>query len=509
MKRFRIAYQVFFLALFGVLIWLCAQGRLHGYPVTWFLDSSALNALGALLASWNVAHWMWIGFAVLALTALLGRFFCGWICPLGTILHFVSWLAEPRSAKARKARNAWLPVQNVKFLLLLALLVCAAFGVLQVGLFDPIALLTRSTAVFAAPFTGEAYHLAVRTAPERAFQGASLIAAVFLALLALNLWRPRFWCRYVCPLGALLGAASRWVTGAITRDPARCTQCGLCEAVCPAACSPSTEIKTHECFVCWNCVARCPEDALQWRWIFNRQKMSNADDSTCRLTPPATRPDLSRRQVLGALAAGVAALAGLRLAGTTARRGFPLRIRPPGALPEADFLERCLKCGQCMKVCPTNVLQPALTEAGAEGFMTPVMNMTYGYCELNCTLCGQVCPTGAIRRMTIAEKLGHPDGTPVKTGTAFFDRGRCLPWAMQRNCLVCQEICPVSPKAIYTVDEEVRLDDGSVVVLRRPQVDPARCIGCGLCQRECPVADKPAIRVSAVGESRAGSSFYL
>jgi len=509
MKRLRIYYQVFFLALFGVLMWLSAQGRLRGYPVTWFLDSSPLNALGALLASWNVAHWMWIGFVMLALTAVLGRVFCGWVCPLGTLLHGVSWLAEPRSAKERITRNRWLSAQNFKFVLTLALLTAAAFGVLQAGLCDPLALLTRSTAVVLAPMLGEAQHLITRTAPERAFQGAALIASVFCAVLALNVWRPRFWCRYVCPLGALLGAASRWVLGAITRDLQRCTNCGVCESVCPAASSPSSTIKTHECFVCWNCVARCPEAALQWRWIFNRQKMSFANDEKCRLNPPATRPDLSRRSLLGALAAGVAIVAGLRLAGTTRRRGFPLRIRPPGALPEADFLERCLKCGLCMKVCPTNVLQPALTEAGAEGFMTPVMNMTYGYCELNCTLCGQVCPTGAIQRITIAQKLGHPDGRPIKTGTAFFDRGRCLPWAMQRNCLVCQEICPVSPKAIYTVDEAVLLNDGTRAVLRRPHVDPARCIGCGLCQRECPLEDKPAIRVSAAGETRAGSSFYL
>jgi polyferredoxin len=496
MKSVRRYYQVFFLALFGVLTFLAAQGRLKGYPVTLLLDSSALNGLGALLSSWNVAHTIWLGFGILALTAVFGRFFCGWLCPLGTLFHVTSWLFEPRGAKARIERNRYVPAQVYKYLLLIGLLVCATWGVLQVGWFDPIALLTRSTATFLAPLIGDAPHVYGRGVPVRTFQGTPLIAGVFIGLLLLNAYRPRFWCRYICPLGALLGLAARWLPFGIRRDAHTCTNCGLCESVCPAACSPSTTPRQHECFMCWTCIARCPEQSLSWGVLHKQPQVLSA-------------PDLTRRMLLGALGSGVAAVAALRLPGLGRGRGTPALIRPPGALAEADFLERCLKCGQCMKVCPTNVLQPALTEAGVEGLLTPVLNMAHGYCELNCTLCGQVCPTGAIRRMTIAEKLGAPDGKPLKLGTAFFDRGRCLPWAMMRNCLVCQEVCPVSPKAIYTLDEEVQLPDGTRLRLRRPDVDPAKCIGCGLCQHECPLHDRPAIRVSAVGESRAGAGFYL
>jgi formate hydrogenlyase subunit 6/NADH:ubiquinone oxidoreductase subunit I len=137
------------------------------------------------------------------------------------------------------------------------------------------------------------------------------------------------------------------------------------------------------------------------------------------------------------------------------------------------------------------------------------MNMNTGYCELNCTLCGQVCPTGALQRMTIAAKRGIPDGTAVKIGTAFVDRSRCIPWSLGRDCLVCQEVCPVSPKAIYDI-EGTLVKDGEEIVLRRPQVDPGRCIGCGLCQHECPVHDKAAIRVTSAGETRSPEGgFYL
>jgi len=244
-----------------------------------------------------------------------------------------------------------------------------------------------------------------------------------------------------------------------------------------------------ECFVCGNCLNDCPHDALSWQW---------------RTAPEAVNPDtgVSRRGFFGALLGGAAAVAALR---AQPAEGYPARIRPPGSLDELHFLDRCIKCGQCMKVCPTGVLRPALSEAGLAGLSTPVMDMERGYCEYNCTLCGQVCPTGAIERLTIKQKTEKP----VRTGTAFLDRSRCLPWSFGRNCLVCEEVCPVSPKAIFkeTVEEEV---DGKMVELHRPRINPERCIGCGLCQHECPVNDLAAIRVTSAGESRAeGGGFFL
>ena len=174
-------------------------------------------------------------------------------------------------------------------------------------------------------------------------------------------------------------------------------------------------------------------------------------------------------------------------------------------MAEPEFLERCIKCDQCIRVCPTNVLQPAMMESGIEGIWTPVMNMRMGYCELNCTLCGQVCPTGAIQKISIEQKLGlreFADLGAVKTGTAFYDRGRCLPWAMDTPCVVCEEVCPTSPKAIYSREVEVTTRYAETIRLRQPYVDPVVCIGCGICEYECPVRDQRAIRVTAVGETR-------
>jgi ferredoxin len=250
-------------------------------------------------------------------------------------------------------------------------------------------------------------------------------------------------------------------------------------------------------------------------------------------------------------------------------------VRPPGALAEEDFLQRCIKCGQCMRVCPTNIIQPATLEAGLEGLWTPLLNFRVGTsgCQLNCIACGNVCPTSAIRPLSLDEKLGRGEFAergPVRMGTAFVDRGRCLPWAMDEPCIVCQENCPVSPKAIYVREEFQVVRDGARTItavaadsvtldgaalrpgtlgtgdyfvrlesatserrviadnsgqdlklagswtaapaaggrifievrLQKPYIDPARCIGCGVCEHECPVSGLRAVRVSAENESR-------
>jgi ferredoxin len=160
-----------------------------------------------------------------------------------------------------------------------------------------------------------------------------------------------------------------------------------------------------------------------------------------------------------------------------------------------------------MKVCPTNAIHPALLEAGFEGIWTPILINSIGYCEYNCVLCSRVCPTGAITPLTVEKKLGKAAGQkPLKIGTAFYDRGRCLPWAMNIDCIVCEEVCPTSPKAIWFETVEVPLRDGTTKKLKRPRVDPNLCIGCGICENKCPIRDYAAIRVTSIGETRSPSN---
>jgi ferredoxin len=156
-----------------------------------------------------------------------------------------------------------------------------------------------------------------------------------------------------------------------------------------------------------------------------------------------------------------------------------------------------------MKVCITNGLQPTLFEAGVEGIWTPVLVPRIGYCEYRCTLCGQVCPTDAIRKLPLEEKM------KVKIGLAMIDPGRCLPWAHARPCIVCEEVCPTPKKAIWFEEKRVRDRNGKIMTLKQPHVDLELCIGCGICETKCPVLGKPAIYVINVGESRSKENQLL
>ena len=184
-------------------------------------------------------------------------------------------------------------------------------------------------------------------------------------------------------------------------------------------------------------------------------------------------------------------------------RVHPDLIRPPGALPEEDFVKTCVKCGECMKVCLTNGLQPVFHQAGLEGLWTPILVPKLGYCEYHCNLCTQVCPTGAIRPLELKKKQ------KTKIGLATFDRSRCIPYVYNRNCGVCEEHCPAQGKAIR-FHEEASVDKrGRPFILKKPYVIPQICIGCGICENKCPVVDIPAIRVSPINESRSEARLYL
>jgi len=215
--------------------------------------------------------------------------------------------------------------------------------------------------------------------------------------------------------------------------------------------------------------------------------------------------DLGRRRVL---AAGIVGLGGgllFKANPLSGDRSYNSElIRPPGSMEEDEFLERCLRCGECMKVCPTNVIQPSMLEGGLEGLWSPVLKMDFGYCEYKCMMCTQVCPTEAIRKMNTLEEKQQ-----VKMGLAYVDRNRCLPWAYARPCLVCQEHCPLPEKAIYLEEVTVTKANGGKVVVKRPYVNAELCIGCGICENKCPVSDQAAIRVTSVGETRHFKNQFL
>lgn len=542
----RIISQAFFFALFSFLLFFTWFSRLGGYPVSLILEVDPLVTFATAVSTHTVYRWLFRALFVLVPTLLLGRVFCNWMCPYGTMHQFFGWLFNIRSNKDNIEKNRYRRVYQLKYYILTVFLILAGFGALQIGLLDPICLLTRTFVVTFFPAldllaehlrsTALAHGLDISTsflssapgAPEqRVFAGAWFVGLMIVGLVGMNLVIPRFFCRVLCPLGAFLGVLSRFSLWRIDRDVTKCTDCDLCLKHCEGASDPHQALRKSECFVCFNCIDDCPENALAFRFVpvsikdrivgsvraktatlFGRKVISK------HLETERRAPDVPRRRWLFASIAGVLSFPFLRLSRDVNDRGFNEKaIRPPGSVAEPEFLERCIKCDQCINVCPTNVLQPAtLKESGLEGLWTPVMDFSVGFCQLNCTLCSEVCPTGAIQKISVDRKLGvksYEDKGPIVLGTAFFNRGRCLPWAMETPCVVCEEVCPVTPKAIGTYDEEFTRWDGTTVTLNKPYMRPELCIGCGICEHECPVLDDAAVYVTAIGESRSKARSLL
>jgi polyferredoxin len=538
LRRIRRLSQIAFLLLFLLLLvqtefrgsLRAAAGEIRlpsGLRI--FLQADPLVAFANGLSTGALYRGLLWALVIIVPTLFLGRFFCGWICPLGTLSHFLGNLrSDSKRGRQRIESNRYQRWQTFKYYLLFVLLVAALFGGAVLGIFDPISLTMRSLAVSILPATNYALNAAlnwlsrspttilrstadalsvllkatVLSFRQPYFRQSFLLGVIFFAILMLNLRITRFWCRAVCPLGALLGLLSRWSILGLEKSPGECGDCNRCLLYCQGGDDPipGSDWRKPECHLCLNCVAECPENSIRFRFFPGREGVTE-------------KADLQRRKVLISVAAGVALLPLLRSTTGLATERHERLMRPPGALDENAFLARCIRCGECMKVCPNNALHPTLMEAGLEGIWTPVLVPRIGYCEPSCVLCGQVCPTGAIWDIIPREKAwatgAGPNAKPIRVGTAFYDRGRCLPWAMATECIVCEEWCPTSPKAIYLRPAEVVDSQGRLKKVRQPYLDPERCVGCGACEFACPVQDHPAVYVTSIGESRSPTNQIL
>ncbi len=262
LRSYRRYWALFFLALFLFLLWVADYGRMHGWQVPLFLEFDPLTALAGFLTSGTLYKGLALALCIIVPTLFLGRFFCSWVCPLGITSQILGRLFNRRKPADEQHLNAYRPLFRIKYYLLMALLVLAALGSLQIGLLDPIALIYRSFTVGVLPGLdriGLPVHL---HAPV--FQGGVLVALLFAAILVANRFMPRFWCRVLCPLGALLGVLSRRAPLRIQRDIDKCTDCGKCVRHCQGACDPDRELRIAECHLCMNCIEDCPEDALHF-----------------------------------------------------------------------------------------------------------------------------------------------------------------------------------------------------------------------------------------------------
>ncbi|MDR2124286.1 MAG: 4Fe-4S binding protein [Desulfovibrio sp.] len=516
----------FFLYLLGSAVWMETASLI---PFDLYLRLDPLAALLIPPAARALLPALLPGAALIVCAPLLGRMFCGYLCPMGATLdlgRFIGRLLTGRRAgdngraAGKNAGRTPVPARlhAVKYLLLAGMLTAAAAGVNLAYWGSPVSLVTRFWGLLAHPLgllaaglgsdagrplldsLGTASLLYLAVEPRR-YAGMYFIAVLFLALFLLERRIPRFWCRCLCPAGAVLGIAS--LRPALRRVVDDCSGCGSCVRACPGGAIPPTGRSTahSECLTCMTCVDVCPRKATAFVFFpLSKRRPAPAGRGPARVAATTGRVALpSRRAFLGAGAAGLAAAA-LQYSGsdsllaTTGRGSLWAAdlLRPPGALPETEFQRRCLRCGECMKICPTNALQPAWLQAGIEGMFSPVFVPRRGPCEPDCTACGRVCPTNALRALSTEEKYR------AKTGTAAVNRNRCVAWAEKKRCVVCEETCPFASITL------VRPPGSDIPA---PVVDPARCFGCGYCEHYC-VTRVPAVTVEPLNALRLTSGSY-
>lgn len=501
----RLVQALCFFAFVALFVWVCwpyggadyarqREGR-EMVAAELFLVLDPLVSLSTAIAS---RSWVWSltsAGIILLVCLVIPRGFCGYVCPLGTVIDLFDWAIGGRvnrwKLKTPEHERGWWV--HLKYYLLLACLVAALGGVLITGFVAAIPVVTRAFLFLVKPVelgVTRGWYL------NTGFNGGHILSVLlFLGILALGLLRRRFWCQYLCPSGAVfsLGNLFRLTERQVESS---CIDCNRCVEICPFdAIKPDYTTRTQDCTLCQTCGGVCPTHSIKFvdRWDGRLLKTGS--------TGWETRP--SRRGFLLGTASG-AAMAAARAWGGSRQ---PPWVRPPGSLPETAFLQACIRCGECFQSCPNDVLQPVGFDHGWEALWTPRVVANWAGCEPSCNNCGQVCPTGAIRALPMAEKR------VVRLGLARVEP-TCLPLAGREACQLCVDECRAAgyhaiefQRVHPTLDSEGNPVDGSG--FSAPVVLPDKCVGCGLCQTRCHsinVKEKGLLRTVAIvveaGEGR-------
>jgi len=421
---------------------------------------------------------------IIIATLFLGRFFCYYVCPLGSSLDLFAkikgfakkhGILPPSKAKA-------LEIPHLNSVIFVAIVVAAVMGLNLAHLTSPVSISSALFGLFLSPIKWF----------KRGYLNPWLHLFFLLLPFLLAQKSHRTWCIHICPTGWLLGFISS-IGGLRLIFSEACNSCGKCQYICTMNAIETNErkaIKANQCHLCLLCIENCPQHAIKF------EKLTLGEG----LIGSATLGEFTkeRRQFL------LGGLFGLAISGVATQkgvfRGDYIRsimpndlIRPPGALPEQTFELLCVRCGLCMANCPSNTLQPLGFQNGVLSLFTPVLVPRIGACYPDCNLCGEICPTGAIRKLDLVEKQW------AKVGTAVITKERCIAWEWEKRCLVCDEACP------YDAITMVEISGIKVLV---PIVVESRCNGCGACEMSCPVYPQKAIQISPMGEIRLASGSY-
>ncbi len=481
LKYLRIAAGILFLVCL-TLVFVDFSGR----AALWLAWIAKIQLVPALLAV-NIT-----AIIVLALlTLVFGRLYCSVICPLGISQDILIWLRrvtaprrkrKPGLYRFEKPHTAWRYIFLGLFVLLAAAGLLALVPMSFAGILDPYSAYGRIAGQSLVPLwrsamgslaewqaaSGNYIFDGVPAAAVNFNLAVAIVAGITFVTVAIFAFRTgRGYCNTVCPVGSILGFISRFSLLKPVIDTDKCNRCGSCGRHCKARCidTKNHRIDYSRCVVCMDCINNCSQGAISYRPARRKATQNAADAATV---------DAGRRSFLvgAALASAAAASAKVTDGGLAPlkkkqpHKGITTSV-PAGAASLRNLRSHCTACQLCISNCPNEVLRPSTS---MDSLMQPVMIFTDGFCRPECTRCGEVCPTGAIKPVTVAAK------SSIKTGTAKVDAATCISAAYGQTCGNCARHCPAG--AI----QMVRQSDGNM----RPVVDENYCIGCGSCEYHCP-----------------------
>lgn len=464
-----------------------------------------LQMVPALLAG------MWgIVIVLLILTLIYGRIYCSAICPAGVLQDGMARLSGRGRKKNKKKR--WYSFHKAANLLRYSILAIAAilfvygstgmllaldpysnFGRIAANIFRPV--IVYGNNLLASGLTSvnnySLYHITIQHITVFSFAAAFIALILFFTLSVL---RGRLFCNTLCPVGTLLSIASRYAIFRITFDKKACNSCGNCERSCKAECINSKEktVDASRCVDCFNCISTCKKGGLQYRFINPFKKRFTEEDISETTDGCVSETGVNSRRTFIATGATLLATAplfpvwaeGKKKRNRHRRKNNP--ITPPGALNIKRFTEKCTGCHLCVVKCPNQILRPAGFEYGLDYMLKPHVVYDKAYCNYECTICSEVCPNQALKKLTKEEKA------TTQVGVAHFEKDICITYVDGTDCGACSEHCPT--QAVRMVPFK-----GS---LRVPEVNPDICIGCGGCEYICPVSPNRAIHIVANSEHK-------